>query len=133
MILDDLFNQAAPDSKTYKFISVQVVVTSNQTLGFKSYNTNKGSVEGPVSLTYTPTNESGRPPRMFPAFFSNGSITITEPNPLLHNENYEVQIAGKSFVAAVDATTSIIYGAAGSAFCTISICNYLASSGPGSS
>lgn len=124
MILDDLFKQAALDHKTKGGVMVQVVVTSNQTGGFESANTNKGSVGEPVFLTYSPGGESGIPARVFPAYFSNPSITITSPFALSLKPTYEVQISGKSFVAAVDPTTEIIYGAAAPVFYTISICTY---------
>jgi hypothetical protein len=61
-----------------------------------------------------------------PASFSNANpaITITEPPPMKLNGTYEVEVSGKSFAPAVDATTNIVYGAAGTAFVTISLCGY---------
>jgi hypothetical protein len=134
MILDDLFKKAAADYKPNgPTPTVMVVVTENQTGGFASVGTNIGSATGQITLAYSPGKViTGR---IFPPQFSNAApkqpvqITISAPIPTAPKPSYEVGILAKGFVPQVDATTNIVYGAAGSVFVTISICGYY-SGGP---
>jgi hypothetical protein len=133
VILDDVFSQAASDHPANDSITIEVSVTTNQTGGFKS-TTNKSSAPAPVKLNYSPSVEVSKPleHKRFPAFFSGGGITLTQPPPdlIAPGGHYTVQISGTSFVPTVDGATNIIFGAAGSAFVTISLCNYFASVTP---
>jgi hypothetical protein len=134
VILDDAFSQAAIDHPGNDSITISVALTTNQTGGFKS-STNKSSAAAPATLSYSPSVLESAGPigthRRFPAFFSGGGIKITEPPPnLIGPGHYTVEISGATFVPTVDSATNIIFGVAGSAFVTISLCSYLASTSP---
>jgi hypothetical protein len=131
MILDDLFNFAAGKQSTdTPVVSVEATVTTNYTGGYQT-QTNTGSLHKALLLNYSPESEGnvGTPPivRQFPADFSGSGLTITAPRITIGGtDTYTVEWQGNSFAANVDATTSIVYGAAGQQFITISLCNAVA-------
>ena len=127
MILDDLFIQA---DRTYKPRAADVFVscafTTNQTGVLAPPGQNISSASGGVVLKYSPRQVEafGLEEGVFPASFTSTSPSITITSNIL-GTNYEVAMLGASFIAAVDDKTNIVYGAAGSVFVTISLCNIL--------
>ncbi len=136
--LDALFNKAAQDTANAKFgivIHVNCTVTSNQTAGFDSQNTNKASAAAPVVLNYSPQKQTtfNHEIRVLPASFSSAepAIAIIAPAPL-QTTNYNIELSGTSFTPETPApgdNTGIVYGVplnsvAGSPFFTLSLCNY---------
>ena len=116
-ILDNLFSEAGSG-----FTAV-CNYTTNQTGGLSS-RLNNSSAPPDVQLVYTPEQiiGSGKFKDYIPAYFSGPSIKITGKTPV--SINYWVEILGAGgFVPTVDPTTNIIYGAAGSVFVTISLCD----------
>lgn len=132
MILDDLFNQAAKDAEKAgtPTITIEASVTTNQTGGFKS-TTNRNAAQTPTVLTYTKQRRRGGATSLSftPASFSGNkglstALTITAPVPFPIGDTYSVTLGGLSFTPAVDLTTDVVYGSAGQALVTISLCKY---------
>lgn len=134
MILDNLFAQAAQDYTPEPGLSITVActVTSNQTGGFESQNTNKASAAAPVILSYAPGSKKlVKEPDghesvevIAASFDSGGKSPITISAPKITPGSYEIGLLGTRFAAQADPTTNIVFGAAGSAFVTLSLCGY---------
>ncbi len=135
MILDDLFSYAAGKQSTdTPVVTVQATVTTNYTGGYQT-QTNTGSLQKGLLLNYSPSRDDkvGTPPitRQIPADFNGEGLTITAPPIKIGGtDTYTVEWQGNSFAANVDGTTSIVYGAAGKQFITISLCNAFAALRP---
>jgi hypothetical protein len=140
MILDDLFNFAAQNSKPGNVVQVSAIVLTNQTDGLQGSSNGFSFTRPPIDLVYVPGREIRAgffsSPSFQPAPWSASSgLTITAPHPRFHvSDPYSIewQWEGQSnaFAAAVDGTTNIIYGAAGKQFITISLCGLIAAPKP---
>jgi hypothetical protein len=124
--LDDLFNFAAGNSAAGIEVAVQANVTTNQTGGLLTEQTNTAATPPALLLVYVPFEEGGvlRPP--FPASFQGQGLNIKAPLPFARSDTYSIDWQGNAFTATVDGTTNIVYGAAGQQFITISLCNLAA-------
>jgi hypothetical protein len=123
MILDDLFNFAAQNSSATIRVLVQANVTTNQTGGLLTEQTNTAAAAPTLLLVYVPGEEGGSLKFPFPPTFQTPGLTIKAPLPFARSDTYSIDWQGNEFTASVDGTTNIVYGAAGQQFITISLCN----------